>query len=39
MFADVSGFTAMARTMDPEDVSDVMNGCFALLERAVVQYG
>lgn len=39
MFADVSGFTAMSRRMDPEDVTDVMNRCFAQLEEAVTSRG
>jgi class 3 adenylate cyclase len=39
LFADVSGFTAMSRTMDPEDVRDVMNRCFAMLEEVVVRHG
>ena len=39
MFADVSGFTTMAETMDPERVRDVMNGCFERLVPIVAQYG
>lgn len=39
MFADVSGFTAISRTMDPEDVTDLMNACFAILERVVIDHG
>lgn len=39
MFADVSGFTAMSRTMDPEDVTDLMNACFGILETAVLEHG
>src|ERR1700759_2558834 len=31
MFADVSGFTAMAEKMDPELAWDLLNGCFAQL--------
>jgi hypothetical protein len=31
LFADISGFTALAETMDPEDVRQVMNACFAQL--------
>jgi class 3 adenylate cyclase/tetratricopeptide (TPR) repeat protein len=39
LFADVSGFTAMSAALDPEEVRDVMNGCFALLEEIVVRHG
>ena len=39
MFADISGFTAMSEQMDPEDVTDVMNGCFALMESIVQAHG
>ena len=39
MFADISGFTAMAETMDPEAVRDLMNGCFERLVPIVEKYG
>src|SRR6059058_353322 len=39
LFADISGFTALAETMDPEDVRHVMNTCFALLVPVVDAYG
>ncbi|HEY2774823.1 MAG TPA: adenylate/guanylate cyclase domain-containing protein [Candidatus Binatia bacterium] len=39
MFADISGFTAISRTMDPEDVTDLANACFGILEKAVVDHG
>jgi class 3 adenylate cyclase/tetratricopeptide (TPR) repeat protein len=39
LFADVSGFTSMSEKMDPEDVTAVMNGCFAMLEQAVHAHG
>src|SRR5262245_47465056 len=35
LFADISGFTALAETMDPEDVRQVMNACFAQLVPVV----
>ena len=38
MFADISGFTAMSETMDPEAVRNVMNGCFARLVPIVEAY-
>jgi hypothetical protein len=28
MFADISGFTALSEKMDPEQVRNLMNGCF-----------
>ena len=39
LFADISGFTALAETMDPEDVRQVMNACFARLVPLVEAYG
>jgi class 3 adenylate cyclase/tetratricopeptide (TPR) repeat protein len=39
LFADLSGFTALAETMDPEDVRQVMNACFARLVPLVEAYG
>jgi len=39
LFADISGFTALAETMDPEDVRQVMNACFAQLVPVVEAYG
>lgn len=38
MFADISGFTAMSESMDPEAVRNVMNGCFARLVPIVEAY-
>jgi class 3 adenylate cyclase len=31
MFADVTGFTSMSEKLDPEDVHQIMNGCFLIL--------
>lgn len=39
LFADVSGFTAMSETMDPEDVSTVMNDLWTRIDRAIIGYG
>jgi len=39
MFADIAGFTAMAETMDPEAVRDLMNACFDHLVPVVEKYG
>src|SRR5262249_15352175 len=39
MFADISGFTAMSQSMDPEELTRVINLAFALLEDAVVSHG
>ena len=30
-FADVTGFTTLSETLDPEDVHDFMDGCFEIL--------
>src|SRR5262245_4032106 len=39
LFADVVGSTAMAERLDPEQVTDIMNGAFAFLNEAVAHYG
>jgi class 3 adenylate cyclase/predicted ATPase len=39
LFADFSGFTALAETLDPEDVRQLMNACFARLVPLVEVYG
>ncbi|MFC1851238.1 adenylate/guanylate cyclase domain-containing protein, partial [candidate division CSSED10-310 bacterium] len=28
IFADISGFTSLSENLDPEEVTDIMNGCF-----------
>lgn len=38
LFADISGFTAMSEKLDPEDVTDLMNGCLSRLADVVVKY-
>lgn len=39
LFADVSGFTAMSERLDAEDVADLMNACFRLLEGVIRGHG
>ena len=39
MFADISGFTAMSESLDPEVVRDLMNACFQDLVPIVVNHG
>src|SRR5689334_4590492 len=39
LFADVSGFTAMSETMDPEEVSATMNALWARLDGAITALG
>jgi class 3 adenylate cyclase len=31
MFADVAGFTSLSEKLDPEDVHEIMDGCFKIL--------
>ncbi len=38
MFADISGFTTLAETVDPEMVRDVMNACFEQLVPIIEKY-
>lgn len=35
IFADVTGFTAICERLDPEEIHDLMNGCFAGLTQAI----
>ena len=39
LFADVSGYTAMAETMDAEEVSEVMNALWQKIDAAIVEHG
>jgi class 3 adenylate cyclase/tetratricopeptide (TPR) repeat protein len=39
MFADISGFTAMSERLDPEDVTLVINRCWTILERIIIDHG
>ena len=39
LFADVAGSTAMGERLDPELVTEVMNGAFAFMNSAVDRYG
>jgi class 3 adenylate cyclase len=38
VFADVTGFTALSERMDPEDLSGILNDCFAGLISIVLKY-
>ena len=35
LFADVSGFTAMAETLDAEEVTEIINALWARLDEAI----
>lgn len=39
LFADLSGFSATSRQMDPEDLKDAINDCFRVIEEIVVEHG
>ncbi len=39
LFADVSGFTAMSESLDPEIVAELMNTLWARLDKVVVDHG
>ncbi len=39
LFADISGFTALSETLDPEQVTEIVNACFQSLTDAVTRYG
>jgi class 3 adenylate cyclase/tetratricopeptide (TPR) repeat protein len=38
LFADVAGFTAMGEKLDPEDVHEIMDGCFRILMDEIHRY-
>ena len=37
IFADISGFTALSEKMDPEEVRDIVNGCFDYITKPVYE--
>ncbi len=39
MFADISGFTGMSERTDPEGVTLLINRCWAMLERIIIDHG
>jgi len=39
LFADVSGFTAMAETMDHEIVNEVINSLWSRVDKAIIDHG
>ena len=39
LFADISGFTAMSEEMDVEDITDLMNSLWNVLDQAILQHG
>ena len=34
-FADVAGFTSLSEKLDPEDIHDIMDGCFEILGQEI----
>ncbi len=38
LFADVAGFTPMSEKLDPEDVHEIMDGCFRILMDEIHRY-
>jgi predicted ATPase/class 3 adenylate cyclase len=39
LFADIRGYTPMAERMDPEEVSDVMNALWQLIDAVILDHG
>ena len=39
LFADVADFTTIAEKLDPEDVHEIMDGCFGIIGREIHQAG
>lgn len=39
LFTDISGFTSLSETMDPEEVADLLNAFFRLLTAPIYRYG
>jgi class 3 adenylate cyclase/tetratricopeptide (TPR) repeat protein len=38
LFADVAGFTAMSEQLDPEEMHEIMDGCFTILMDEIHKY-
>ncbi len=38
LFADVAGFTAIAEKLDPEEVHQIMDGCFKIIMKEVHEF-
>jgi len=38
LFADVTNFTAMSEKLDPEEIHQVMDGCFRILMEEIHKY-
>ncbi len=39
LFADVSGFTSLSETLDPERLTEIINACFRALSEPVYRFG
>ncbi len=39
LFADLTGFTALSATLDPEEVSDIVNALWQRLDQAIIAHG
>jgi class 3 adenylate cyclase len=38
LFADVASYTALSEKLDPEEVHQVMDGCFQILMAEILRY-
>ena len=39
LFADISGFTPISETMEPEEVTGIMNKCFSMIGECIEKHG
>lgn len=39
LFADIAGFTALSETLDPEEVTAIVNAFYAIARRVIVSHG
>ncbi len=39
LFADIPGFASLASSLDPEEVTEVVNTCFEFLDKPIVKHG
>lgn len=39
MFADIAGFTAASEKLEPEEISNIMNKCWDVLDKIIIKYG
>jgi class 3 adenylate cyclase/tetratricopeptide (TPR) repeat protein len=39
LFSDISGFTPLSETMDPEEITEIIDGLWSVIDNAIVAHG